>query len=134
MSKTILITGSNRGLGLEFVKQFANKGYKVVATCRQPSKAKELRGLKGDIEIRELDITAEARLRDLKDRLLNTPVDILILNAGIIGQRDTEIGNIDIDNMIETFKINSIYSLKVIETFFNNVLLGKDKKIIVISS
>ncbi|MBP9792093.1 MAG: SDR family oxidoreductase [Rickettsiales bacterium] len=134
MSRTVLVTGSNRGLGLEFVKQFSDKGYKVIATCRRSNKAKELHGISGDIEIKELDVEAENQLRDLKDELLNNPIDIIVLNAEIVGQREIEIGNIDIDNMIDTFKINAIYNLKIIERLFQNVLLGKEKKIVVISS
>lgn len=134
MSKTVLITGANRGLGLEFVKQFAQKGYKVIAACRKANKAKDLKAVSGDVTIKELDITAENQLRDLKDELSNVPIDILLLNAGVIGQRDIEIGNVDIDDMIDTFKINSIYPIKVFESMFDNVLASRDKKVVAISS
>lgn len=134
MHKTVLVTGSNRGLGLEFVKQFAAKGYKVIATCRKSHRAKELQAVKGNVDIRDLDIAAENQLKDLKDELSNRAIDILILNAGVVGQRDISIGNIDIDNMIDTFKTNAIYPLKMVDELFKNLLLGVDKKVVVISS
>jgi NAD(P)-dependent dehydrogenase (short-subunit alcohol dehydrogenase family) len=134
MIKTVLITGANKGIGLEFVKQFSSKGYKVIATCRRSTKAKELRALQGNILIRELDITAENQLQDLKDSLSGVPIDILILNAGVVGQRDIALGNLDIDDFVDTLKTNVIYTLKVLDSFFNNLLLGSDKKVVAISS
>lgn len=136
MSKTVLVTGANRGLGLELVKQFAQKGYKVIATCRKSDKAKNLRDVEGDIIIKELDVSAENQLRDLRDELFKVPVDILILNAGVVGQRDSVIGNIDIDidDMIDTFKVNSIYPIKVLESMFPSLMASHDKKVVAISS
>ena len=134
MTRTVLITGANKGLGLEFARQFLSMGCKVIATCRRSVRATELHALKGNIIIRELDITAENQLSDLKDSLSGVPIDILLLNAGVVGQRNIELGNIDIDDVVNTFKTNTIYPLKVVDSFFQNILLGQEKKIVAISS
>ncbi len=134
MSKTVLITGSSKGIGLEFCKQLCELDYNVIASCRKSSRASTLKELGKKIKTRELDITAENQLINLSDELLRKPIDILILNAAVFGQREMNIGNIDVDDMIETFKINAIYQLKVIEAFLPHLLAGNDKKIIAISS
>ena len=87
--KTVLITGGNRGLGLEFVKQYSQLGYKIIVTCRNPNEAKELNTLKEnsktDIKIHTLDVTNHEEIDLLSKSLSNKPIDIIINNAGIIG-------------------------------------------------
>ena len=134
MSKTVLITGSSQGIGLEFCKQLSALDYNVIASCRRSSRASALKELGKKIKMRELDITAENQLINLRDELIRKPIDILILNAAVFGQREMGIGNIDVDDMIETFKTNAIYQLKVIEAFLPHLLAGHDKKIIAIST
>ncbi len=62
---TVLITGASRGLGLEFARQYAADGWRVIATCRQPKAAKGLTAIKGDVRVRALDVTDPAQARAL---------------------------------------------------------------------
>jgi len=81
----ILVTGSNRGLGLEFVRQFLNRGDHVIATCRNPDTADQLHDLQnlGPVEIYQLDVGNPDQVNTLQKQLAHLPIDILINNAGI---------------------------------------------------
>ncbi len=66
---TVLITGANRGLGLEFARQYAADGWRVIATCRNPAGARELAGLGGAVNVHALDVTDHARIHALAKTL-----------------------------------------------------------------
>ena len=84
---TILITGAKRGLGLEFVRQYAADGARVHATVRDPADAAELAAIGGDVTVHALDMTDRAALARLPAQLGNEPIDIAVLNAGVMGER-----------------------------------------------
>ncbi|MGA1703038.1 MAG: SDR family NAD(P)-dependent oxidoreductase, partial [Methylophilaceae bacterium] len=104
----ILVTGANRGLGLEFVRQFLNRGDHVIATCRNPDTADQLHDLQnlGPVEIYQLDVGNPDQVNTLQKQLAHLPIDILINNAGI--WRGSQLGHISIDEWMESFRINSI--------------------------
>ena len=143
--KTVLITGGNRGLGLEFVKQYSQLGYKIIVTCRNPNEAKELNTLKEnsktDIKIHILDVTNHEEIDLLSKSLSNKPIDIIINNAGIIGpfpifehiekQRFT---TIDYTVWEKVLRTNLFGPVKISESFLENIKNGQEKKIIFISS
>ena len=84
---TVLITGANRGLGLEFVRQYLRDGWRVIATCRKPEKAVELQQFKANcerkIDIYPLEVTDNNAIHALAAKLEGTAIDIFIQNAGI---------------------------------------------------
>src|SRR5690348_16308031 len=87
---TVLVTGANRGLGLEFAKQYAQDGAEVIACCREPDKAaalNELAKIEKRVRVMALDVRDPKSVRALKEKLGDTPIDILINNAGISGPR-----------------------------------------------
>ena len=87
-SPTVLITGSNRGLGLEFARQYAALDWNVIATCRNPADAAELQKLAAQFEqvtVEQLDVTSDAQVAELAKRYADQPVDVLLNNAGIYG-------------------------------------------------
>ncbi len=134
---TILITGSNRGIGLELVNQYAHLGWQVHACCRKPQLAKELQGLAenhNNISIHALDITDTEQLRSLAIRLKDTPIDILFNNAGIYGQSDAVFGNTDEQLWLQCFHVNSIAPLKVCEAFVEHVAASSVKIMATMSS
>ena len=88
---TILVTGANRGIGLEFVKQYLEKGDSVIATYREEESSKELINLsqeKSDLKILKLDVASDGSMKDFCQHLGNQPIDIFINNAGVNGPRD----------------------------------------------
>ena len=129
----VLVTGSNSGLGLEFVRQYADAGWHVVATCRTPDVATDLNALDGDIEVRALDVADFDAVDRLATDLAGTPLDVLILNAGRT-KRLQEIGNMDYDEWAKIFRVNTMAPLKMAEALVENVAASEQRKIIGISS
>ena len=84
---TVLITGAKRGLGLEFVRQYAADGARVHATVRDPADAAELAAIDGDVTVHALDMTDRAALSGLPEQLGKESIDIAVLNAGVMGER-----------------------------------------------
>jgi len=131
---TCLITGANRGLGLEFVRQYAADGWKVVATCRRPDDAEALRGLDGDITIHPLDITDFAQVEALAKTLATLPIDHLVNNGGIYGPRVVRYDHIDYAAWANVFRVDTMAPMKVSAAFLPNVTKGQHKKIITVTS
>lgn len=131
---TVFITGASRGLGLEFARQYAADGWRVLATCREGKKSKQLAALTGDINIYKLDIADHTRIQALAKSLRKEPIDLLINNAGIYGPRPVKLGGVDYAAWDEAMRINAMSPLKIAECFLENVVAGKLKKIAAITS
>ena len=137
---TVLITGSNRGIGLEFVKQFTERGWNVIATARKPEKAEALNGLAKkhkSITVEQLDVTDHARIESLAAQYKDQPIDILLNNAGLTPKYKTAfnpLSAIDFDIALKSFKVNAVGPLKMCQAFMDNVAASDQKKIIIISS
>jgi NAD(P)-dependent dehydrogenase (short-subunit alcohol dehydrogenase family) len=135
---TVLITGSNRGIGLEFVKQYAERGWTVIATARKPAQAEALNALAsehGNIVIEQLDVTDYSRVDELAEIYADTPIDVLLHNAGISGGADTQMfTKMDFDVYAKVLEVNTIAPLKISEAFYPNVRASRDKKIVTVSS
>jgi len=137
MAETILITGSNRGIGLELCKQYAKAGWQVHACCRQPENAKELTQLADEnigITIHSLDVSDSQQIARLAQSLNSVPIDILFNNAGVYGQGDAYFGNTDESKWLECFRINTIAPLKIMESFVNHVAASEHKIMAAMSS
>ena len=132
---TVLVTGSNRGLGYEFVKQYSESGCNVLACCRDMDKARDLKKLSENstnIEVYQLDVGNFKDIIRLSKELQNKKIDILINNAGIY--RSSNLGNLDRDEWIESFKINTIAPYQIIEAFLTQVTNSDLKKVVSITS
>lgn len=137
MSETILITGSNRGIGLELTHQYARAGWRVLASCRTPDSAVQLQQLQhqfSNISLHSLDIGNPKQITALAQELRNQPIDILMNNAGIYGPTDVRFGHTDEERWLECFRINSIAPLKVMEAFVEHVSASQRKTIACLSS
>jgi NAD(P)-dependent dehydrogenase (short-subunit alcohol dehydrogenase family) len=136
MSKTILVTGANRGIGLEMVKQYAELGDNVLACCRDPDKAIELQTLAkniSNIKIYKLDVNDLSNIDQLATQLSDAPIDILINNAGV-GGMDASFGKVEYDDFLSTLKVNTIAPVMIAQALLKQVLKGNDKIIVNISS
>jgi NAD(P)-dependent dehydrogenase (short-subunit alcohol dehydrogenase family) len=135
---TVLITGANRGLGLEFVRQYQARKYKIIATARKPSEATELQALaKADknISIEPLDVTDLKAIDALAAKLKGVPIDILLNNAGVIGRPVEEVfGSIPYGHFEDVMNTNVRGPLKMCEAFVENVAASQQKKFAVVTS
>ena len=131
---TILITGSNRGLGLEFSRQYAAAGWNVIATCRNPQTAEELQTLAGQynqVVVEKMDVTSDRDVETLATKYKNQPIDVLLNNAGIYGTLEKQtLGTFDFEELKRVFDVNTIGSLRVSAAFLDNVAASDQKKII----
>lgn len=137
---TIFITGANRGIGFEFVHQLADKDWQIIATARKPNKADELQKLAEEhpnVRIEKLDVTSDRDIARLVKRLVDTPIDVLLLNAARGPRQPTATAPLkrqDFDVAPDYFAVNAIGPMKVTQAFMPNVKASQRKQIIVMSS
>ncbi len=131
---TVMVTGANRGIGLEFARQYADAGWTVIATCRNPGRADALKALAGDVTVQAMDVGDPASIRAAKKGIGDAPIDVLINNAGLLGGRDQAFGATDYDTMGEVLRVNVIGPLAVAEAFVGNLEAGKGKRLATVSS
>ncbi|WP_444927250.1 SDR family oxidoreductase [Microbulbifer sp. TRSA002] len=137
MSGTILITGCNRGIGLELCAQFAEIGWKVLACCREPKKAAELAMLQeryASIQLIGLDVTDYEQMISLGKAFQGEPIDILLNNAGYYGPKGVGFGAVDRAEWRRVLESNTIAPYMMAETFCDNVAASEHKLIAVMSS
>ncbi len=134
---TILITGANRGIGLEFAERFAEDGWRVIACCRHPADAAALQQLAARfpaVEVYELDVTDYGQLAALAAQLRQRPIDILLGNAGIYGPRGMNFGEVEAAPWREVFEVNTIAPMMLVQAFADHVAASERKLVAVISS
>lgn len=135
---TVLITGSNRGIGLSLAENYAEQGWNVIATCRKPDKATDLISLKekyDNVNIEQLDVTSQKQINALAEKYKGIPIDVLLNNAGILGDiRDQVFGALNEETFEQVFAVNTLAPLKVSEAFVEHVSLSEQKKIVSMTS
>ncbi|MEN8198284.1 MAG: SDR family NAD(P)-dependent oxidoreductase, partial [Pseudomonadota bacterium] len=135
---TVLVTGANRGIGLEFVRQYAESGAAVIACCRKPGGAADLAAIAekygGRVEIMELDVADAASVELLGRTLDGRAIDILINNAGVKGGDRQQFGGIDYHAWQHCLTVNLMGPMRLCETLAANVAAGRERKILNISS
>jgi len=137
--KTLLITGANRGIGLEFCNQYAAAGWRVLACCRDPHKADALNRLAARypdlIKPHALDVTDHAQIDQLARTLTDETIDLLINNAGVYPAADKGgFGHTDYAEWMAAFNINTMAPLKIVEAFVRQIARSKLKLIVTITS
>ena len=131
---TVLITGANRGIGLEFVRQYAAEGARVHACCRQASDALRQVAAGHDVVLHKLDVTDQQAIHDLAAAVDEEAIDILINNAGIGGGASQSFGNVDYDNWETVLRTNVIGPYRIAEALADRVAASRQKTIANLSS
>ena len=135
---TVLVTGANRGLGLEFARQYAAESWQVLAACRAPDAATDLQGLAaksgGRIRVIQMNVTDAASARAAAAALKGEAIDLLLNNAGVGGPPGQQLGNLDYAAWARVLDINSLGPMRVVEAFLENVAKSGLKQIVTITS
>ena len=142
-----VISGANRGIGLEFTRQYADDGWTVIACCRDPEGegAEDLLSIAsssdGRVSIEAMDMLDHESIDAVAKKYAGTAIDVLINNAGIIGPVPIQdhldaqhFGTIDYEVWDQVIRTNTFAPIKMAEAFVDHVLAGDEKKIITLSS
>lgn len=127
---TVLITGTNRGIGLELARQYAADGWRVHACARNLAKATALKALAGDVKLHELDVADEAQIAALARELGGEIIDLLVNNAGVGGSDEAT----DPQRWLEVFRVNSIAPVRILQALLPNLQRSKDPRVLSLTS
>lgn len=137
-SPTVLITGSNRGIGLALAERYGEKDWNVIATARRPAGADDLVALQKrypKLVIEKLDVTDHAGIEALAEQYSNQNIDVVINNAAVLGDLPSQtVGGLDYDLFEQVMAVNVYGPLKVAEAFSDHVQGSEQKKIVSITS
>lgn len=137
-AETILITGSNRGIGLGLAEAYADRGWRVIATARSPDKADELNALAAkydNLTVDELDVTDDGEIAALASKHEGTAIDVLLNNAGVLGNIEKQNAeNIDYDEIKFIMDVNVYGPMKMAKAFLPHVAASEQKKILTMTS
>ena len=134
--ETVLITGANRGIGLEFVKHYSQHAKRVIACCRQPGNASELQSLESsntNIEIHTLDVTDNKQIEALKLAFSGQAIDLIINNAGIYGPKQNE-SHLDKAIWTQVFEVNVMAPILIARALSKNLELSTNAVVANMSS
>jgi len=135
---SMLITGANRGLGLEWARQYAEAGWRVYASCRHPAEAGDLKALAGShprVSVHRLDVTDGEQLRTLQLDLEDATIDVLLNNAGVyLDKFMGDVGGIDYEVWLRTLAVNTLGAVRVTEAFIGQLARSGRSLVVAISS
>jgi NAD(P)-dependent dehydrogenase (short-subunit alcohol dehydrogenase family) len=135
---TVLVTGANRGIGLEFARQYAERGWTVIATARRPADAAELSKLATQhpaVRIEALDVASVESVEALAKRLGTQPIDVLVNNAGVLGELEKQsIGSLERSELEYVMAVNAFGALQLSEALKPNLLAGTHRKVFALTS
>ncbi len=138
MTRRVLITGANRGIGLEMTRQYLADGWAVNACCRSPENADDLARLaqahSDTLTLHPLDVTNATQIDALKAAMQGLAIDVLVNNAGIYGPRGMSFGNVDTEAWARVFAVNTMAPLKITEALADCVAASETKLVAMVSS
>ena len=137
---TVLITGANRGIGFEFARQYAERGWRVIAGARNPDDAADLHTLAAahpNVSIEQLDVSEQKQITALAEQYAGQSIDVLLLNAAKGPQQPTATAPLqrqDFDVAASYFETNAVGPMRVAQAFMEHVKASQRKQVIAISS
>jgi NAD(P)-dependent dehydrogenase (short-subunit alcohol dehydrogenase family) len=130
-SQTYLVTGANRGIGLAFARRLCKRGDRVIATARDPGKARDLAKL--PLRLEQLDVADEESIAGLASRIEGEPLDVLINNAGI-GEAGPRFGRLSMKDLEEALRVNAAGPAALTQALLPNLRAGKRRTVVNLSS
>jgi NAD(P)-dependent dehydrogenase (short-subunit alcohol dehydrogenase family) len=132
--RTVLITGANRGIGLELARQYHGAGWNVIGTARDPGAAKDLRAIGDDVLVPALDVTSQDSVATLAKSLEHQPIDLLINNAGVGDGGGSSLAKLEVDTFEHVMQVNALGPVRVTQALLPNLRAGKGRTIVSITS
>ena len=131
-ARTVLITGANRGLGLEFARQYSAAGWKVIGTARKPATATDLKDL--GVRVMQLDVADAESVAAMAAALADEPIDLLINNAGMANRDGMSFETLSFEGIERVLQVNTIGPMRVTRALLPHLRLGKGRQIVHITS
>jgi NAD(P)-dependent dehydrogenase (short-subunit alcohol dehydrogenase family) len=131
---SVLITGASRGIGLEFARQYAREGWRVLATCRDPARADKLRAAAPSALMLRLDVTDHARVTALGHELAKETIDVLIANAGVYLDKGLPLAALARSAWEESFAVNTVGPMVCAAAFLPHVARSEERKMVALGS
>ena len=133
---TILVTGTNKGVGLEITRLLSNRGDRVIACCRRPLEATALSKLEGNIDIQEVSVGEDESVSQLASRLKGVAIDTIINNAGTMGPEAKRQSVLDMDfsGWADAFNINSMGPVRIMQALLPNLKMTESPKVMTVTS
>lgn len=137
-SHTVLVTGANRGIGLEFVRQYLSDGWRVLAACRVPERARALQragaGSASRLQMVALDVTDAPSVAIAAHELESQPIDLLLNCAGVMGATEQRLGHIDYADWAQVLQVNTLGPLRMLEAFSAHLARGAGRLAVTLTS
>ncbi|MDG2002103.1 MAG: SDR family oxidoreductase [Novosphingobium sp.] len=136
MTKTIVLTGAARGIGLQLARAYRERGDTVIATARKLSAAKRLRDLNASagLEIAQLDVTEPVSVRRFAEQMDKRSIDVLINSAGVLGGDHQSLDDMDFDAWLDAFDVNTLGPFRVTTALMSSLVLSPAPKVITLTS
>ena len=133
---TILVTGTNKGVGLEITRLLSNRGDRVIACCRRPPEATALSKLEGNIDIQEVSVGEDESVSQLASRLKGVAIDTIINNAGTVGPeaKRQSVSDMDFSGWADAFNINSMGPVRIMQALLPNLKMTESPKVMTVTS
>ena len=133
---TILVTGTNKGVGLEITRLLSNRGDRVIACCRRPLEATALSKLEGNIDIQEVSVGEDESVSQLASRLKGVAIDTIINNAGTMGPeaKRQSVSDMDFSGWADAFNINSMGPVRIMQALLPNLKMTESPKVMTVTS
>jgi NAD(P)-dependent dehydrogenase (short-subunit alcohol dehydrogenase family) len=135
---TVLVSGANRGIGLRLARNYAERGWTVIATARKPDKATELNELAAGnpkVSVEQMDLLDHASIDALAMKLKDVPIDVLLNNAAMLGDpAGQDFGTLDFALMEQVYAVNTVGTMKMAEAFISNIETSEQKKLVAVTS